>query len=45
MTSVAGTVIDNARIVLDAQKEADRMGLLEAGKGWKPLLPGERNGS
>ena len=42
MTSVAGKVIDNARLVLDAQRQAHRMGQLGVGDGWRPLLPGRQ---
>ena len=46
MSGVAGTIIDNARLVLDARKEAHRTGQLENGHEWRPLLPGgDGNGS
>ena len=46
LTSTAGTVIENGRLVLDAQKQAHEQGLLDSrDQQWKALLPGERNGS
>lgn len=46
ITGVAGTVIENAGLVLSAQKQAHEIGQMRGGEEWRPLLPGaKRNGA